>query len=267
MLCIRPFRKPKVEFGCGQCLPCRINRKRTWAARVMLESLAFRESCFVTLTYNDASLPSDGALSKEHWREFTKGVGYRYFGCGEYGENFGRPHYHLVLFGLSSVAGEQLAVSRWPYGFVSVSPFSFEHAGYVAAYTVKKMTSAVDPRLDGRTPEFAQMSRRPAIGQSGLDWIVSWLHTSAGCAWMAKTLDVPHTVRVNGSLYPLGRTMVKYLREQCDIPSDLPARTMRREEKHLAEQSLPALVQLKERRRSAQYQRLKALNARRRGVL
>jgi hypothetical protein len=268
VLCINPFRRPKFEHGCGQCVPCRLNRRRTWTARIVLESLAYRESSFVTLTYEDSQLPPDNSLSKAHWREFTKGIGYRYFGCGEYGSHTGRPHYHLVLFGLPVLEAESFCLGRWPYGFVSVRPFSQEHAAYVAAYTVKKLTRADDPRLaPGQIPEFAQMSRRPAVGQRGLFGFSSWLQTRQGVMELARRLDVPSSVRLNGRVFPLGRTMVGHLRAACDIPSDLPARTLEREARFQAERSCPEFVTQLEKRRVARYSVLKARSLRRHGSL
>lgn len=268
MLCINPYRKPSAEFGCGQCICCRVNRKRTWTARICLESLACRESSFVTLTYSDEHLPASGSLSKAHWREFTNGIGYRYFGCGEYGERLSRPHYHLVLFGIGAVEAEQLAGERWRYGFVCVRPFAFEHASYVASYTVKKLSRSSDPRLaPGQIPEFALMSRRPGVGVPGLSWMSNYLTTREGCKYLAEALDVPQSVRVNGSVYPLGRTLVRHLRDSCDIPADVPLRTVRRENLFRSQRLVPELRVAIERKRVSRYERLRALSRRPRGVL
>jgi len=268
VLCIRPFRKPSVEHGCGQCLPCRINRKRTWAGRILLESLAHSESCFLTLTYAENALPEGNTLSDVHWREFTKDIGFRYFGCGEYGSHFNRPHYHLVVFGLGALAGEALATARWPYGFITSRPFSPAHARYVAAYTVKKMTSNDDERLaPGQRPEFARMSRRPAIGTAGIAPFIDWLTTEAGCVYLARELDVPQGIRQAGQIYPFGRTLVTKLREACDIPSDLPARHERRRDLYRRTNQVPELRELRERRRISHYERQRAIARRPHGTL
>lgn len=268
MLCINPYRKASAEFGCGQCICCRINRKRTWAARIVLESLAYRESSFVTLTYDDEHLPADNSLSPEHWREFTKGCGYRYFGCGEYGSHGGRPHFHLVVFGLPPLMAEDWAKARWPYGFVSVRPFCAAHGAYVASYTVKKMTSKDDFRLSpGQHPEFARMSRRPAIGTPGITPFRDWLWTSDGVRYLADNLDVPSSVRINGGVYSMGRTLRDKLRDAADIPSDVPARTARRELLHRLRVSDPVLRASRERKRVAVYERRRALASRRHGSL
>lgn len=268
MLCIRPLKRPRFEHGCGQCVPCRINRRRVWTARIVLESLAYPFSSFVTLTYNDESLPVNNSLSKEHWREFTKGIGFRYFGCGEYGSLGGRPHYHFVLFGLNPIVAEDFCLGRWRYGFVSVRPFVLEHASYVASYTVKKLTKADDDRLEeGQIPEFAQMSRRPAVGKKGLFGFVPWFYTEEGAKELSRRRDVPSQVRLNGRVFPMGRTLVRHLRDEMDIPQDDPVRTMRREAKFKAERSLPEFVTHLESRRVSRYERLKALSKKRHGSL
>ena len=49
--------KDAVPFGCGQCLPCRVNKRRLWTNRIMLESMCHDDNAFVTLTYNDDNIP------------------------------------------------------------------------------------------------------------------------------------------------------------------------------------------------------------------
>lgn len=268
MLCISPFRRPSVEHGCGQCLSCRINRKRTWTGRIILESLAYPASSFVTLTYDEKALPEGNTLSNEHWREFTKDIGFRYFGCGEYGSRLGRPHYHLCLFGLEVSAAEAFCLARWPYGFVSARPFAFEHAAYTAAYTVKKMTRVGDPRLSpGQIPEFARMSRRPGIGVPGIAPYERWLTTREGAAYLAESRDVPAVIKVGRSVYPMGRTLVSRLRASCDIPSDDVVRNERRRARFRAEKSIPVLVAEKEKRRVGHYEVMRSRQYRGRGVL
>lgn len=233
-----------------------------------MESVAHAQSSFLTLTYSEEALPKGNTLSNEHWREFTKGIGYRYFGCGEYGEHFGRPHYHVILFGIAADQAEALALSRWRYGFVSSRPFCFEHAAYVASYTVKKLNKpGVEGLSEGQAPEFARMSRRPAIGSPGIVPFQRWLVTSQGASYLAKTRDVPPSIRVSGAFYPLGRTLVTKLREACDIPADDVVRNERRRAQFRLESSIPELVALKENRRVDQYLRQKYKRRNKGGIL
>lgn len=220
-------------------------------------------SAFVTLTYKPECVPPKGSLSNEHWREFTKGIGYRYFGCGEYGDRTERPHYHLCVFGISPVAAEALCARRWPYGFFHVGPeVSAQVASYVAAYTCKKMTRAENEKqiefLAGRLPEFARMSRRPAIGTEGLAFIRRWLVTDAGQEWIRANRDVPREISLGGKRFPLGRTLVGKLREWLDVPTDDPLRREEREAKLRVLHLDPILSAERRRLALGRYDTLKA---------
>lgn len=99
----------KLTVACGKCLACRITKRREWSMRCVHElHMHDGTGLFVTLTYDEDHLPDDLSLNPIHLRNFVKRLRsrlsplrFRYFGCGEYGELNGRPHYHLLLFGLS----------------------------------------------------------------------------------------------------------------------------------------------------------------------
>lgn len=239
-----------------------------WAARIELEASCYEESSFVTLTYDEPHLPANGSLSSVHWREFTKGIGFRYFGCGEYGDRTHRPHYHFVIFGLRPGQAEDFCVARWPYGFVCVRPYSAAHASYVAAYVCKKMTRSDDERLPpGCEPEFARMSRRPAIGTGGIAPFAKWLTTRGGVRYLSNHLDVPSVVKIGGGFFPLGTTLKGKLREACDIPKDYPARTATRELAFRLSRRDPVANSRRESRRVTAYERRRALARSARGSL
>lgn len=151
---------------------------------------------FVTLTYNEASLPEDHGLNVKHWQDFAKRVRkqngpFRFLHCGEYGEKTLRPHYHACIFGLNfhedrvpigNQSGHPLYASSalaelWPHGFSAIGDISFDSAAYVASYTFKKtngdLEAAQAERVDTETGEvwsvkspYATMSRRPGLGTS-----------------------------------------------------------------------------------------------------
>nr|QJB18753.1 MAG: replication initiator protein [Microvirus sp.] len=197
------FQPPKyaavpIELPCGQCIGCRLERSRQWAIRCVHEASLHKENCFITLTYNDLHAPPDGSLRVRDFQLFMKrlrkkhGAGIRFFHCGEYGENFGRPHYHACIFGFdfadkkhwSTRNGLPLYRSAdleqlWPFGFSSIGTVTFESAAYVARYIMKKING--DAALDHYTqidystgeihhlkPEYTTMSRRPGIAA---DWL------------------------------------------------------------------------------------------------
>lgn len=216
MICVKPFRKDGSEYGCGQCMPCRFNLRRLWTLRLMLESTQHQASSFVTLTYAPEFYPADGSVSPEHFNLFMKRVVYycgptRYYGVGEYGDRTWRAHYHCVLFGTADVA---LISKAWTQGGVHVGSLTSQSAAYVCGYGVKHMTNKVDPRLGGRTPEFARMSRRPGLGATAMETLAAWICSERGCEWIAKNGDVPHLIRWDGQEWPLGRYLRRVLREK-----------------------------------------------------
>lgn len=216
MLCRKPFKKGPQQFGCGQCTPCRINRSRLWVGRMLLESMEHPASCFVTLTYNEEHVPKDGNLNKRHGQQFVQSVRerihprkLRYYLVGEYGDKSWRPHFHLVLFGVSPTE-EELIRQCWKKGFVLVGTAEAASMQYVAGYVVKKMTNPKDPRLAGRIPEFACMSLRPGIGYGIVERLKKSYSTIGGVKALQQEGWIADQVRVLGYKYPLGR----YLKEQ-----------------------------------------------------
>lgn len=222
MKCAKPFR----DFGCGQCLPCRLNRRRLWTCRIMLEAAGHDANSFWTMTYDQEHLPVQGVQKRDLQLFFKKlrlVVGkFRYYAVGEYGENTQRPHYHVVLFGVGTDRVADV-LAAWGNGFVYpdaqalmrapfVGSVTEQSAAYVASYTVKRMTRVSDPRLAGRNPEFALMSLKPGIGAgAGKAVADAMLVRSTGeLRGLDQDCDVPGQVRVGGRLLPLGR----YLREQ-----------------------------------------------------
>lgn len=185
-----------LTLSCKQCIGCRLVYSRDWAIRCMHENQMHDESCFITLTYNNDSIPPFGDLVYRHFQLFMKSLRYkfrprkiRFFMSGEYGEQFDRPHFHALLFGVTfgdrvlfkrmpsgfDIYTSELLSSLWPHGHSSVANVSFESAAYVARYVVKKVTgSAAEDhyqRVDCMTgevrsvsPEFAKMSLKPGIG-------------------------------------------------------------------------------------------------------
>ncbi|AZL82995.1 replication initiator protein [Apis mellifera associated microvirus 43] len=221
-------------FGCGQCMSCRLNKKRLWMHRIMLESRLHEHNTFVTLTYSDDHLPEGGSLAPRHtqiWlkklRKHLESTAFnkvRYYLVGEYGDKSQRPHYHVALFGYPSCArGRSSYTSRrtsccqhcdlirdtWGYGQVYLGDLTTDSAQYIAGYVTKKMTAKDDPRLNGRHPEFARMSLRPGIGADAVHDIASALLTFGLDLTEA---DVPVSLRHGKKILPLGRYLRKKLR-------------------------------------------------------
>jgi len=185
---------PSVSVKCGQCLGCRLERKRGWAIRAVHEAQMHESNSFLTLTYDKEHLPKDGSVNVRHWQLFAKKLRkekgpFRFFHCGEYGETNQRPHYHACIFGHdfsedrtmhTQKGGHPLWVSGelsklWSNGFSTIGTLSFDSAAYVAGYCVKKTTGTKRDesleRVNYETgevtdvkAEYATMSRRPGLG-------------------------------------------------------------------------------------------------------
>lgn len=179
----------RLDLPCGQCIGCRLERSRQWAIRCMHEASMWEENCFLTLTYDDDHLPLDGSLRLEDFQLFMKRLRksrdekVRYYHCGEYGERFGRPHYHALLFNCDfddkrlfserngqKVYSSEVLSKLWPFGFSVIGEVTFESAAYVARYVMKKVTGEkAGAHYGNRRPEYTTMSRRPGIGKSWFD--------------------------------------------------------------------------------------------------
>lgn len=217
-----------MEYGCGQCMPCRINKQREWIGRLQLELLTAPFSCFVTLTYDDLHLPAGGVLDKRHvqlWmkrlrKELAKvGRTCRYFLVGEYGEVGLRPHYHLILYGVAGVENPLLA-KLWTKGFVHVGTVEPGALSYVCGYVLKKMTKKGHPLLMGKPPEFTLMSRNPGIGVASVENLVAAYRTERGRVALKRDGYVSRTVRIGPKTYPLGRYLVGRLARNLDLTDE-----------------------------------------------
>ena len=181
-----------LRLPCGQCIGCRLERSRYWAARCLHESQMHAKNSWVTLTYDEEHLPEGGTLQYSDVQAFhhrlRKALGpFRFFLCGEYGEQLGRPHYHACYFGLmpddlvpwqkrpfGQTYTSPSLIRLWGKGNVVVAALSPRTAAYTARYTLKKITGkpandhyqtcTQDGVIVHRVPEFARMSNRPGIG-------------------------------------------------------------------------------------------------------
>lgn len=191
----------RLSLPCGRCVGCRLERSRQWAVRCMHEASLYDHNVFVTLTYDQEHLPEYNSLDYRHFQLFMKRlrkafapINIRFYMCGEYGEDFSRPHYHACLFNCffpdrrrissggsgATLYRSDLLSSLWPYGFSSIGDVTFESAAYVARYVMKKVTgdaaeshyTTVDPEtgeISRRVPEFNKMSLKPGIGAGWFD--------------------------------------------------------------------------------------------------
>lgn len=100
--------KHYMPVPCGKCAGCLTASRLQWAFRLRQEMRDSVECHFVTLTYDDEHVPIKDdcffTLRKKDFQDFMKrmrkhyGAILRYYAVGEYGGNFHRPHYHVLLF-------------------------------------------------------------------------------------------------------------------------------------------------------------------------
>lgn len=220
---------------------------------MVLEAEQHARNAFVTLTYSDEHMPKGGSLDPTHLRQFLKSLRtrleregearVRFFGVGEYGERSSRPHYHLALFNYDPCP-ERISARRcsgcprclrltqiWGKGLVDNAFLTADSAAYIAGYVAKKMTAADDPRLQGRHPEFARMSRRPGIGVSALHELASMLLELEEFGRVQT--DVPVSLQFGGRHRPLGRTLRRKLREMIGRSPNAPREVLEKQKEEL----------------------------------
>lgn len=244
MICPYPLTLRDGQVPCGKCANCLINRRRGKTARILLEQQAWARagapdaSVFVTLTYDPDNLPLtqyDGfdldlvkkgeqrvprpTLVKKHLQSYIKRVRkalperhLNYVGIGEYGDLNFRPHYHLVLFGVTP-EDEALLKGAWRFGErFQMDPLIPERAAYAAGYTLKKLTPEKKAaRLAPAEPEFAHWSLKPAIGLKFVPYLVAAMEQFPDV--VRDFADINFTVRIGGKEWPLDRYMRTKMRE------------------------------------------------------
>lgn len=184
----------RVTIPCGKCLECRLKKAKEWSIRCCHEAKYHKESCFLTLTYDESHVPYNNGVRTLEYKDVqlflkrlrkelsTYGIKIRYFCGAEYGGKLGRPHYHMILFGFipkdlvkfrQSYSGLPIYRSKflekhWRCGFVFVGTATGMSAGYVARYTLEKFKKKEEGFYEFRQKEAIRMSRRNGIG---FNWI------------------------------------------------------------------------------------------------
>lgn len=190
-MCVSPYIAKKkdgtlIPVPCGHCVECIQRYKNDWVFRIMQECKGLPCPIHVTLTYNPVHLPvayNDEAgewqsyLVKRDVQLFLKRLrkrcpefrnNLRYYCVGEYGGDYNRSHYHIILMSPSIFTPYQYLrdiKAAWSdaegsIGFVKIRPASETKVRYVTGYLNKLDT---DKHI---TPPFKLMSK--SIGLSYL---------------------------------------------------------------------------------------------------
>lgn len=286
----------QVDLPCGKCVGCRLEYSRQWAVRCMHEAQMHEANSFITLTFNEENIPGDQSIRKDHLQRFFKrlrkntGVKFKYFACGEYGDQNHRPHYHAVIFGYDfpdrtlytkTKGGHLLFNSEtldkaWQdQGYAVIGDVTFDSCAYVARYVMKKRKGDddyVDPRTGKtnkeyyaitddetgetffREPEFCLMSR----GSGKKDDPTLWRY-GIGRSWLEKfKTDTDKdfiTVNFNKQKLP------KYYDAVLEIENELDflerKRERKKEAKKRAHDNTPERLAVKETIKLASLDQLK----------
>jgi hypothetical protein len=218
----------RILIPCRQCIGCRLKYSASWGARILNESSLFDDNCFITLTYSNDKLPVDFSLKYKHFQDFMKRFrshvitpkhkkkyGFcpdkiRFFMAGEYGDKYGRPHFHACVFNYNfpdryywtssngyKLYRSDLLDTLWSdpddginFGYSSIGTVTYDSAAYVARYCVKKRNGKMAPEYYRRLhvdedtgelldvidmqPEFSHQSNRPGIGY---EWFKKYYKT------------------------------------------------------------------------------------------
>lgn len=210
-----------IEVPCGHCDSCIVGKQMDMYQRLTLEQyahekLGFPTSYFITLTYNDKCLPSDG-VSKSDIQKFFKRfrinlkrhLNYskplRYALFSEYGNEHGRAHYHFILFGFNPLdvkipiyALQDVLQDSWKFGFIHVKACHSNSFRYLSKYLLKKKNIP-----EGKNENFYLTSNRNGgIGCTALKvpeflkkmFSSKYLKTSLLINGVPCDITIPHSV-------------------------------------------------------------------------
>lgn len=188
-MCPNPITlKNGITVPCGRCEICASNNRAQWSLRLAIHaSYCDKMPLFICLTYDPWNIPvtpeNMPTLSRPDVSKFLKEYKrlynltndkFTYFGCGEYGDTFGRPHYHLLFFGDDALydlyfkdvdkANKRLH-DVWQKGFVSIGVAQWSGIHYVTKYVLKEDINEI--KNLGVVPPFTICSK--GLGNSFFD--------------------------------------------------------------------------------------------------
>lgn len=156
--------KNDLLVPCGRCGICIKSHKTSWQIRLKEEMNSATSAYFITLTYAVSPpelIKSDFQKFMKRLRKNSKCGKIKYYAIGDYGDRFGRPHFHLLLYNYdqslewiekSWKGGEFKLMS----GFVKIDPMNFGNISYITNYVVNKTEW---PLHDKRQKPFMLCSR------------------------------------------------------------------------------------------------------------
>lgn len=228
MACSFPYilikKEPVPHFfpvPCCKCESCRKDRVQMWQDRVAFEQItSVRSSSFVTLTYDDYTLPADKSVHLSAVqrfchnlrRELSRTRDYdnpenrvRFFASSEYGEERYRPHYHLCITNLDAYDQRDFdcLFRSWAYG--SDRPHARQKFRPMGIMTADGLLPAriryCIEYINYETPQ-----QQKAYEALGLKPLFHTMSKGIGAKWMEEHQDILRENQgyyVNGKLRPL----------------------------------------------------------------
>lgn len=135
-----------LQVPCNKCVKCKKKRLNDWAFRLQQQAKISTNVLYITLTYNEQNINNTRTLSKRDLQLFFKRLRklhhaksndkISYFAVGEYGTQFKRPHYHMLIF---NCFAPELIQKAWDKGF-DKTEYLRSNAGikYVLKYITKE---------------------------------------------------------------------------------------------------------------------------------
>lgn len=234
------------DVPCGKCDGCLIQLRYEKALRIMLEAESHQgKTYFITLTYNNDNLTHPD-LDHSDWSQFIKNFRQKYCQakycklknrntrwqkheytttfkkikqvmCGEYGDTFGRKHFHGIIFNhtftdyyftgfyskKSNPIHSSLSLEKlWGKGNVQIEEITFDLALYVGAYVTDKEMDNEDPNVGHGKKQYGLFGNG-----IGLDWLKKYY----------KDILVAGKVMLQDRDYPIPRYFHKKMAELWPI--------------------------------------------------
>lgn len=193
----------------------------------MLELTDWESASFITLTYDDEHLPAGNGLNYVDLQKFLKRLRkqlhekkIKFYACGEYGDNdeqiwygnyredgkyLGRPHFHLIVFGLPPNNDTRLLLTkiwtfcdpeRFLYNSKGVAPVTVSDIAYVAGYCQKKLTGHLGKEIyDAQDLKAPQSRCSQKLGLNAFERNIENVREYGCVFWNGSKMPVPRYFR------------------------------------------------------------------------
>lgn len=200
-----------------------------WSLRITHELPYWTRSCFATITYDDEHLPVNMGKTETNslyppdltnfWKKIRKNTNtnFKYYACGEYGDESERPHYHAIIFGLDK-RDHQLLYDNWQMCDplrLQLSGVTMKRINYVTSYVIKKIDGLKGKKLyKDREKPFLRCSQ--GIGWRWAEKYMSRLLRDEYITRDGKRVPIPKYYRDKIHMEKISTTHPEYLKPEYD---------------------------------------------------